>query len=75
MRDQRNRLIFIDETGTTTKMTRARGRSVKGERLHAKNPFGHWNTQTLGSGLIDQIQKMTVAAIAIADMKVCAHRS
>ena len=29
----------------------------------------------LGSGLIDHIQKMTVAAIAIADMKVCAHRS
>lgn len=29
----------------------------------------------LGSGLIDQIQKMTMAAIAMADMKVCAHRS
>ena len=51
MRDQRNRLIFIDETGTTTKMTRLRGRSVKGERLHAKNPFGHWNTQTLIAGI------------------------
>jgi len=30
---------------------------------------------TLGSGLIDHIQKMTMAAIAMADMKVCAHRS
>ena len=29
----------------------------------------------LGSGLIDHIQKMTVAAMQIADMKVCAHRS
>jgi hypothetical protein len=29
----------------------------------------------LGSGLIDHIQKMTVAAIAIADMKVWAQRS
>ena len=29
----------------------------------------------LGSGLIDHIQKMTMAAIAMADMKVCAHRS
>ena len=29
----------------------------------------------LGSGLIDHNQKMTTAAIAIADMKVCAQRS
>jgi type IV secretory pathway VirB2 component (pilin) len=29
----------------------------------------------LGSGLIDQSQKMTVAAMAMAEKKVCAHRS
>ena len=29
----------------------------------------------LGSGLIAQSQKMTVAAIQMADMKVCAHLS
>jgi hypothetical protein len=29
----------------------------------------------LGSGLIDHNQKMTVAAMQMADMKVCAHRS
>ena len=29
----------------------------------------------LGSGLIDQSQKMTVAAMQMADMKVCAQRS
>ena len=29
----------------------------------------------LGSGLIDHSQKMTVAAMQMADMKVCAHRS
>ena len=29
----------------------------------------------LGSGLIDQSQKMTVAAMQMADMKVWAHRS
>lgn len=32
-------------------------------------------TAQLGSGLIDQSQKMTVAAMAMADMKVWAHRS
>jgi hypothetical protein len=29
----------------------------------------------LGSGLIDQIQKMTAAAMQIAEKKVWAHRS
>lgn len=35
MREEPHRLVFIDETGTTTKMTRLRGRSKRGERLHA----------------------------------------
>jgi len=51
MRQQRGRLIFVDETGTTTKMTRLRGRSLKGERLNSKAPFGHWGTQTFVAGL------------------------
>lgn len=51
MREQRGRLIFIDETGTTTKMTRLRGRSLKGKRLNSKAPFGHWGTQTFVAGL------------------------
>ncbi len=33
------------------------------------------NDPALGSGLIDHSQKMTVAAMAMADMKVWAHRS
>ena len=32
-------------------------------------------TGDLGSGLIDHIQKMTIAAITMADMKVWAQRS
>ncbi|MFN0191441.1 MAG: transposase [Aestuariivirga sp.] len=51
MRAQRGRLIFIDETGTNTKMTRLRGRTAKGERLNGKAPFGHWGTQTFVAGL------------------------
>ena len=51
MSRERHRLVFIDETGTTTKMTRLRGRCAKGERLHSKAPFGHWKTQTLIAGL------------------------
>jgi len=28
-------------------MTRLRGRSPRGERVHAKSPHGHWNTTTI----------------------------
>jgi transposase len=51
MRLEPHRLIFLDETGTTTKMTRLRGRCLKGQRLRAKAPFGHWMTQTFIAAL------------------------
>jgi transposase len=51
MRQQPGRLVFIDETSITTKMTRLRGRSRKGQRLKAKAPFGHWGTQTFVAAL------------------------
>lgn len=51
MREQVHRLVFLDETGTTTKMTRLRGRARRGERLKADAPFGHWATQTFIAGL------------------------
>src|SRR5471030_990251 len=51
MRGEPHRLVFIDETGTNTKMTRARGRFAKGRRLRSKAPFGHWKTQTFVAGL------------------------
>lgn len=46
-----SRLIFLDETGTNTKMARLRGRSPKGERCRASVPHGHWKTTTLIAGL------------------------
>jgi len=51
MRLKPHRLVFLDETGTTTKMTRLRGRCLKGQRLRSKAPFGHWKTQTFIAGL------------------------
>ena len=35
------RLIFIDESGATTKMARLRGRARRGERCRAAIPHGH----------------------------------
>ena len=51
MKKRPERLVFIDETGTTTKMTRLRGRARRGQRLRMKAPFGHWGTQTFIAAL------------------------
>ncbi len=45
------RLVFIDETGATTKMARLRGRAPRGERLRSGVPHGHWKTTTFVGGL------------------------
>lgn len=45
------RLVFIDETGTSTKMARLRGRSPRGERCRAAIPHGHWKTTTFVGAL------------------------
>ena len=51
MREQRSHLIFYDETSTNTRMTRLRGRSLKGDRLNSAAPFGRWGTQTFVAGI------------------------
>ena len=45
------KLIFIDETGASTKMARLRGRAKRGERCVAAIPHGHWKTTTFTAGL------------------------
>ena len=45
------RLVFVDETGAKTNMARPRGRSLKGQRLKAAVPWGHWKTTTFVAGL------------------------
>ena len=51
MRRMPHRLVFIDETSTNTKLTRLRGRALKGERLPGAVPFGHWQSQTFIAAL------------------------
>ncbi len=45
------RLVFIDETWASTNMARTRGRALRGERLRAAIPHGHWKTTTFVAGL------------------------
>src|SRR3979411_812935 len=45
------RLVFVDETGTSTKMVRTHGRCRRGQRLIGQAPWGHWTTTTFTAGL------------------------
>ena len=45
------RLVFLDESGARTNMTRLYGRSLRGERCHFAVPHGHWQTTTMISAL------------------------
>lgn len=45
------RLVFIDETGTNTKMVRRYGRAPRSRRALGRQPFGHWKTTNFTAGL------------------------
>lgn len=45
-----NRLVFVDESGATTAMTRTYGRAPQGERVYGSVP-GSWKTVTLISAV------------------------
>lgn len=42
-----DRLVFVDESGATTEMTRRYGRAPGGERIREATPAGHWSTLTM----------------------------
>jgi transposase len=44
-------LIFLDESGAKTNLTRLCGRAPKGQRVHASTPHGHWHTTTMMSSI------------------------
>ena len=45
------RLVFIDETGTSTNMARLRGRGRRGQRVVGRVPWGHWKVLTFVAAL------------------------
>ena len=45
-----DKLVFIDETGASTKMARLYGRAPRGRRL-LPAPYGHWKTTTFVAAL------------------------
>lgn len=58
------KLIFLDESGVTTQMTRSWGRAAKGQRIAEATPQGRWEVlTTLGAMSLRGIEAvMTVAS-------------
>ena len=46
-----DRLVFIDESGAKTNMTRFRGRAPKGSRAHDSAPLCRWAVRTMISSI------------------------
>lgn len=67
------RLVFIDETGLSTKMSRLRGRSPCGERCRAAIPHGHWKTTTFTGAL--RLSGMTAPMVLDGAMNGTAFRA
>lgn len=40
------KLVFVDESGASTKMVRLYGRAKRGRRVVGRVPWGHWKTVT-----------------------------
>jgi len=45
------KLVFVDETGASTKMARLYARAKRGRRVVGRIPWGHWKTVTFVAGL------------------------
>jgi transposase len=64
------RLIFLDESGVTTSMTRLRGRCLGGRRIHEATPGGHWKIMTIlgAMSLSGMVATMTIEEATDADI-------
>ena len=64
------RLIFLDESGVSTQMTRRYARAPRGVRVHETTPEGNWKILTIlgAMSLRGMIATMTVEAATDADI-------
>jgi transposase len=60
------KLVFIDETWTSTSMTRRYGRAPRGQRCIASAPHGRWQSTTFVAGL--RHQQLTAPMVADGPM-------
>jgi transposase len=66
-------LVFIDETGASTRMARRYGRAKRGKRCCAAVPHGHWKTTTFTGAL--RRSGMTAPMVLDGPMNAAAFRA
>lgn len=71
-----DRLVFVDESGITTKMTRTHARAPRGRRAYGRCPFGSWQRLTVlgalsteGIGAVMSIEAATSTPVFLADLE------
>ena len=64
------RLVFLDESGVTTDMTRRYGRAPRGRRVNEATPGGHWRTVTMLGAISSQGWQATMTIAAPTDGEV-----
>jgi transposase len=69
----RSNLVFIDETGASTKKARLCGRARRGQRCRAPIPHGHWKTTTFTGAL--RLTGMTAPMVLDGPMNGDAFRA
>lgn len=65
-----DRLVFLDESGVTTDMTRRYGRSERGQRIREATPGGHWRTVTMLGAISSEGWQATMTIAAPTDGEV-----
>jgi len=64
------RLIYLDESGVSTQMTRRSARTRRGQRIHESTPEGNWKILTIlgAMSLHGMIATMTIEAATDAEI-------
>jgi len=64
------RLIYLDESGVSTQMTRRSGRARQGQRVHESTPEGNWKILTIlgAMSLEGMVATMTIEAATDAEI-------
>ena len=65
-----DRLIFLDESGVSTQMTRLYGRSTGGARIHETTPDGRWKILTILGAISTRGMIATMTIEAATDREI-----
>jgi transposase len=57
------KLVFLDETWTSTNMTRRYGRAPRGQRCHGSAPYSHWQITTF----VGALRRRGISATMVID--------